>query len=485
MEHSGTAVARVSTGVNGLDEILHGGLKPGRAYLVRGGPGCGKTTLGLHFLSTGAARGEQSLYISLGEPEAQIRDDAQGLHIPLDNITFLDLSPSPEFFSEGSSYDIFSPAEVEREPMMQSIKEAIETLRPARVFVDSMTQFRYLSTDSFHFRKQALSFMRYLVEQDATVLVTSEGTQEIPDDDLQFMSDGIIHLDFSAEGRTITVSKFRGSSFRSGAHSMSLSEHGMAVFPRLVPSKQRIEQVLEPLSSGVPELDEMLHGGIDRGTSTIISGPTGVGKTTFGMQFIKEAAGRGDSSVVYTFEEGVNSLLRRCSAISIPARAMVERGTLLVEHVEPLRYSPDEFATMVREEVLSNSRRIVMIDSLSGYRLSMQGRDLISHVHALTVYLKSLGVTVILINEVEAITGEFRATDDKVSYLADSVIFMRYLELGGELRKAIGVLKKRSGDFEKTLRKLEITRYGLKVGRPLSELRGILSGSPEFVAPNE
>lgn len=482
MEQIGPGSTRLSSGVEGLDEVLHGGFKPARVYLVRGGPGCGKTTLGMHFLSVGAARGERTLHISLGEPESSIRDDAKAINLSLDGITVLDLTPSAKFFVEGDSYHIFSPAEVEREPLMQRIVEQVQAIKPSRIFVDSMTQFRYLSTDTFHFRKQALSFMRYLVEQRATVLITSEGTPEVPDNDLQFMVDGIIHLEFGPEGRTVRISKFRGSSFRHGTHSMTLSEKGMAVFPRLVPSKQRSEWIAEPLSSGVPDLDQLLYGGVERGTSTIISGPTGVGKTTLGMQFIKEAAGRGESSVVYTFEESVNSLLRRCNAINIPARAMVEKGTLTVAHIEPLRYAPDEFAALVRREVQNKERRIVMLDSLSGYSLSMQGRDLVSHVHALTMYLKSLGITVLLINEIESITGDFRATDDKVSYLADNIVFLRYLELGGELRKAIGVLKKRSGDFEKTLRELEITRYGLKVGKPLSDLRGILSGSPEILA---
>jgi circadian clock protein KaiC len=258
----------------------------------------------------------------------------------------------------------------------------------------------------------------------------------------------------------------------------------MAVFPRLVPERQRRDFVAEPLASGVPELDEMLHGGLERGTVTIVTGPTGVGKTTLGIQFIKEAAGRGEQSVMYTFEEGKQTLLNRCEQINIPVRAMLERGTLSATQIEPMQYTPDEFARLVRREVEERNGRIVMLDSIAGFSLSMQGRDLVTHLHALTMYLKSVGVTVILINEVESITGEFRATEDKISYLADNIVFLRYLEVQGEMRKAIGVLKKRAGNFEKTLREIKITRYGLKVGKPLSGLRGILSGSPELVGPN-
>lgn len=481
MTMQGNGSSRLSSGIPGLDEVLHGGFLPARAYLVRGGPGCGKTTLGLHFLSAGSHSGESVLFISMGEREAQLRHDAATLGFDLHDTTILDLSPRPEFFVEAESYDIFAPAEVEREPITRTIVEQVERLTPSRVFIDSMTQFRYLSPDAFQFRKQALSFLGFLVAKGATVLFAAEGTLEVPDDDLQFMSDGVIHLDFAPEGRTLSVSKFRGSGFRSGIHSMRLRDNGMAIFPRLVPGRQRRDFVAEPLPSGVPELDELLHGGLERGTVTIISGPTGVGKTTLGMQFIKEAAGRGEHSVVYTFEEGVQTLLNRCEGINIPVRAMTERGTLSVMQVEPLRFTPDEFAQLVRQEAEEHRRQIVLLDSVAGFGLCMQGRDLASHLHALSMYLKSIGVTVLLVNEIATITGEFRATDANISYLADNIVFLRYLEMDGALHKAIGVLKKRAGNFEKTLRELEITRYGLKVGKPLTGLRGILSGMPEVV----
>ncbi|MBD0362551.1 MAG: AAA family ATPase [Coleofasciculus sp. C3-bin4] len=472
---------RLSTGIPGFDEILHGGLIPGRAYLVRGQPGTGKTILGLHFLSSGAEAGEKSLYITLGEPAEQIRTNAEALGFDLKDIAFLDLSPSSQFFTEIQTYDIFSPAEVEREPTTQQIINQVEALKPQRIFLDAMTQFRYLSPDAFQFRKQVLSFLRFLREQGATVLFTSEGSEEAPDNDLQFMSDGVIHLSFSSEERSVSVSKFRGSDFRSGDHSMRLTQTGMEVFPHLMPEVYRQEFALEVLSSGVPELDELLHGGFERSTITIISGPSGVGKSTLGLQFMKEAAGRGERSVIYAFEERKETLLHRCEGINIPVHAMMERGTLSVVQVEPLHYTPDEFANLVRYEVEQQKARIVMIDSISGYRLSVRGNELVIHIHALCKYLQNMGVAVLLINEVETITGDFRPTEIGISYIADNLVFLRYLEMEGELRKAIGVLKKRMTDFEKTLREFEITRYGIKVGKPLTNLRGILKGSPEWV----
>jgi circadian clock protein KaiC len=468
--------ARVSTGVAGLDEIMNQGFLPQQVYLVRGGPGSGKSTLGLHFLTAGTSNGEKVLFITLGEPESQVRKNAKSIGLDLKGVSFLDLAPTPEFFTEAGSYDVFSSAEVERGPITQKITEEVGKLKPTMVFVDSATQFRYLSTDAFQFRKQMLALARYLTEQGATVVLSSEGSAEAPDDDLQFLCDGVISLESGPDGRTISVTKFRGSGFRSGAQSMRLGNRGMEVFPRLIPEAYTREFVAEPIGSGVPELDELLHGGLERGTVTIISGPTGVGKTTLGLQFMKEAAGRGERSVVYTFEEGRQTMLKRCMGINIPVRDMIERKMLSIVQIEPLHYTPDEFATLVRQEVEEGNARIVMIDSTSGYGLSLGSGDLLSHVRALTRYLKNMGVTTILISETETVTGELRATEIGASHLADNVVFLRYLEIAGEIRRAIGVLKKRTSSFEKTLREFEITRYGLKVGEPLTGLRGILSG---------
>jgi circadian clock protein KaiC len=261
----------------------------------------------------------------LGEPEAELRANANALGFDLTQVHFLDLSPNAAFFTEMQTYDIFSPAEVEREPVTRQILEQIEHLKPQRVFLDAMTQFRYLATDAFQFRKQVLSFLRFLVEQGATVLYPSEGSDSAPDDDLQFMSDGVVHLYFQPEARTVSVSKFRGSDFRSGPHIMRLTDRGVEVFPHLLPEQHLQQFVQETIASGVPELDELLHGGLERGTISILTGPTGVGKTTLGLQFMKEAAGRGERSVVYTFEEARETLLIRCEALNIPVRAMVER----------------------------------------------------------------------------------------------------------------------------------------------------------------
>jgi circadian clock protein KaiC len=476
---------RCPTGIVGLDEVLHGGLVRHRAYLARGGPGTGKTTLGLHFLRAGIAQGERALLITLESSEGQLRSDAEAQGLALEGIHVLDLSPTREFFAENQSYDIFSPADVERDPTTRQIIDSVQEHRPERVFVDAITTLRYLSPDAFQFRKQALSFLRFLVESGATVMMSSEPTVAVPDDDLRFMSDGIVDLDVSSDHgmlrRTLSVSKMRGSDFEGGRHSLRLTGRGMVVYPRLVPAAHDREFTAEIIPSGLAELDEMLGGGIERGTITILSGPSGVGKTTLGMQFMKEAATRGERSVVYAFEEQRDTLLHRCRSVGIPVQDMVEEGTLSVVQVEPLRFSPAEFALLVRREVEDRGARIVMIDGVSGYRLTLAGDDLVAQLHALGRYLKNMGVTVLFINELEGIIGDFRATEVGVSYLCDNLVFLRYLEMDGELRKVIGVLKKRVGDFGKALRELQITDRGIRVGAPLSGLRGVLTGTPEWV----
>lgn len=465
-----------------MDTVLCGGFLSKFAYLIRGGPGTGKTTFGLHFLTAQEPESDPALFITLGEPAEKIHRLGAAMGFDPSRFHILDLSPGPSFFAKNESYDILAPAEVEREPTTQRIVETLQELKPQRVFIDSMTHFRYLSRDPFMFRKQCLSFIQFLEKQGATLLFSSESSPEAPDDDLQFLCDGILHLSLSKNVRSVQVIKFRGSSFLYGAHEFEITPSGIQVYPRVRPREEMVGQPSELLSCGIPELDELLAGGLPRNSITIIAGPTGVGKSTLAMAFAKESAGRGERTAIYSFEEDPQMILQRCEGVNIPARAMICRGTLSVERIEPLLYSANSFAHKVLQDVAQSDTRIVILDSANGYRLSLRGENLTEQLHAISRCLTSQGVTVLIIEELPEITGEFRATQHGLSFLADNIIFLRYLEIQGRLRRAIGVLKKRTGGFEDTLREMAITRYGLKIGRPLTECRGILKGVPELVA---
>ncbi|WP_049889136.1 ATPase domain-containing protein [Natronolimnohabitans innermongolicus] len=482
MYHAG----RLSTGVDGLDDILHGGLVPGRTYMVRGRPGTGKSILGLHFLTDATSNDSDALYINLEEAESDIRHNADSLGFDLDGLEFLDLSPDSDFFVNDLSYDIFAPDEVEEESVTDEITQRIRELDPDRVFIDPLTQLRYLSADNYQFRKQVLSFTQFLKEQGTTVLFTSQDTEAEPDDDLQFMSDGIIHLDQAAKGRTIEITKFRGTDFEGGEHSLDIEHGGITVYPNLTPRQYEREFEAESISSGVPELDQLLHGGIERGTVTMITGPAGVGKTTTGLQFMKEAAGRGERSVIYSFEEDKGTLLHRCESINIPIHRMLDQEALHIEEIEALQLSTDQFAHEVRRQVEEEDAKIVMIDGVVGYQLALRGddQDLTTELHSICKYLKNMGVTTILVSETQNITGPFQVTQEGLSYLGDTIMFLQHLEVGGELEKSIGVLKKRTSDFERKMREFQITEYGVQIGDQLTDLHGVLSGVPELDDPD-
>lgn len=473
-------VTRVSTGIEGLDDVLDGGLITERTYMIRGQPGTGKTILGLQFLT--ADPEDDALCINFEETTENIKQNAEGLGLDVSGVDFLDLSPDSDVFTQSQSYDVFAPDEVESEGVTERIMEAVDEHDPDRVFVDPVTQLRHFSPDDYQFRKEVASFMSYLRERGATVIFSTQPTEESPDDDLQFICDGTIELGYSEKGRVLEVSKLRGSDFQRGQHSVEIDEGGLSLYPILVPRQYQKEFTAKSLSSGVEEMDALLHGGIERGAVTVISGPSGVGKTTTGTTFMNEAANRGERSVIYLFEETYDTFSHRSEEIGIPISEMQANGTLSINELEPVQVSADEFAAMVREEVEENDADMVMIDGMSGYRLSVRGREeeLVKELHSLCRYCKNMGVTVILVDDVPGVTGKFEPTSERISYLGDNILFLRYLEIEGELRKATGVLKKRASDFERGLREFRITDEGIQVGEPLTDLRGILTGTPRW-----
>lgn len=476
MKVNGVQLRRMTTGIAGFDEVLHGGYVAGRTYLLTGPPGGGKTTLGWHFLVAGTQMGEKTMFVTFGESEEELRANARESGFDTAGVEFCDLSPSSDLFEKIRSYDIFSAAEVELEPTTQRIIEAMQQIKPQRIFIDSMTALRYLSKDAPEFRRQTLSFLRYLLKTGSCIVMTSEASLEAPDDDLRFISDGVIELDPDNRRRTLKVTKLRGSDYEGGVHTLRLTSHGAVVYPRLIPRQHTVEFQPDLLSWGLPKLDKLTNGGLERGTISLLTGPSGIGKTTVGMQFVKEAARRGERSATYTFDEPRATLLRRCEAIDTPVMHMIDEGTLSVTYVEALQYSADEFANLVRRDVEQKGTRVVMIDSISGYKLAVRGEDLNERLHALCRYLQNVGVTVLLVNEQLDITN-FRITEVGASYLADNVVYMRYVEQQKddriEIGRIIGVLKKRLSDFERCIYEFALTPQGIVLGKPVRDFSGL------------
>lgn len=477
----GRSIATLSSGVEGLDELLRGGYIRGRMYLVYGRPGAGKTLLGMHFLQEGLEAGETVLYIHGEESREEVLVNGGALGIDVSDAEFLDLGPDSDFFTESYSYDLVNPGDVERDQYIEDIHGAIRDIGPDRVVVDPITQLRYVEANEYEFRKRILSFMRFLKHRNITVLATETPSfSEGAGTELRSVSDGIIELTSEGGRRRIEVSKHRGCGQLSGDHGMEIREGGIEVFPHLVFPEENSPFTSELLRFGIDELDDLCGGGFNRQTVTFITGPTGVGKTTTGTQMLIRGAEDGLRSGLYLFEERIGTCLHRCDSIDIPLREAHEEGTVSITSIRPGRHSAEEFALMVKRQVERQGLDVVMIDGLDGYVASIQGgsEKLTQELTTLTHYLTSTGVTVLVTNEIPQITGISTAAKTSLSYVADNLAFVSYVEMDGSLRKIVGVLKKRTGGFEHTIREFEITSDGIEVGEPLTGLYGILQGTP-------
>jgi len=455
---------RISTGVEGLDELLNGGLIPYRRYLIRGAPGLGKTTLGLMFLNEYEGNGD-SLFIGFQEPEDELRTNAASVGIDVDGIHFLSLSPNEEFFTQSESYDVFASSDIEHGPLVNTVVESVKQIKPKRVFVDSLTQLRFLSSDVYQYRKQALSFLRFLTERGVTVVFSSESSSHLPDDDLQFLADGIINLQPKASHSTISIHKFRGSRFTKGLHQYRIDNKGFHVFPRLrPPTSQIVNTKPTQMKSGNNELDAMLHGGLESGTVTLLTGPTGIGKSTIAGNFAIQAAKSSYRSAVYIFDEEINTFIWRLRSLNVDIDTPYKNDDLILEQVEPLRYLADEFTSLVHQQVEEENIKLIVLDSITGLELATENVEGINEtLHAFAKSLARLGVTVILVNENEVTTNQLQASQRNISYLADNVIYLRYVQPDETLQKVIGILKKRLTGYENSLRQFEIVSGGLKL----------------------
>ncbi|MFC6862503.1 ATPase domain-containing protein [Halomicroarcula sp. GCM10025817] len=471
-------LSKIPSGTPGLDSVLGGGVPEGHTTIVYGGPGSGKTILALQFLAAGGP----GLYVGFEERERELRRNADALGIDLSNVDVLNLSPAGEQFFTDDSYTVFPTEEVEGEDLLAQIATELEASDVDRLVVDPLSELRSLLPGDFQFRRKISSLFNALTDRGVTTVCTAQSPDGATQDDLQFLGNTVLELQRTTDHRTLEVTKYRGSEFASGVHTYRIhTGTGGHVYPKLEPGDHERAHERTQLPSDVPRLDELLHGGIERGSVTVISGPSGVGKTITGSQFLQAAADRGHRSLVYLFEELRSDYLYRATELGMNIEEHVEAGILELEEVEALTRSPDEFAAHVREAVEERDVEFIMLDGIVGYRQGLRGDDsaeaLSRELHALCRYLKRMGVTVVLVEEVQYVTGEFSPTEHKISYLADNIVFMRYLESGGTLEKAIGVLKKRYGDFERALRLVSIeSGTGLTVGNPITGYHGLLTG---------
>jgi circadian clock protein KaiC len=484
MNHSLDSRAR--TGIDGLDDILHGGLVPHRLYLIEGAPGSGKTTLAFQFLLDGVRRGEAAVHFTLSESEEEIRAMAVSHGWSLDGIAISELIPSEESLAE-QQYTVFHPSEVELSGTTRRILDEVERDRPSRVVIDSLSELRMLSGDPLRYRRQILALKQFFTGRHCTVLVLDDLTSVDRDLQVQSIAHGSILLEhskpsFGALRRRLSVTKFRGSDFRGGYHDYAIRRGGLDVFPRLVASEHRHESSRTRLSSGIAGLDSLMGGGLERGTSTLLMGASGTGKSSIAALFATQAAARGERAALFIFDESAHTLLSRMTGLGVDLRKFVDDGRISVTQVDPAELSPGEFAHAIRRAITQDSTTILVIDSLNGYLNSMPDEKfLVVQLHELLTYLGQMGVATILIATQAGIIGSQMSSPVDASYLSDAVLLLRYFEADGEVRQAISAVKMRGSDHERSIREFIMRDGRMAVGEPLRNYRGIFTGVPEKI----
>jgi circadian clock protein KaiC len=476
---------RLRTGVPGFDPIVGGGLVPDALYLVKGAPGTGKTTIGLQFLIEGAKHGERCLYLGLSETRGQLGALATSFGWSLDGIELHDMRRRGAAAEKRAAYTVFSPSEVELEDIAREILEQVDRIQPKRLVLDSLSEIRLLAEDPFRYRREILTLSDQITERRCTGLlidVEAEGNQGAI---AETLVSGVFALDqlspqYGGERRRIRVRKLRASASVGGYHDMVIAEGGVQIFPRLVASSHRAQHSSAEVTSGLAELDALLGGGIDRGTSTVLMGPAGSGKSTVAAQFVAQAASRGDKGVILCFDESPTNLLSRTQALSIPLQRYVDEGLVELIAVDPAELSPGELAYKLHGRVESGDR-IVVVDSLNGYLSAMpEERFLTAHLHELLSYLSEKGVATIMTLAQHGFLGATVGPID-VSYVADTVLLFRYFEDAGQVKQALSVMKKRTGAHERTIRELRFGPNGVQIGEALDSFQGVLTGTPQLV----
>ncbi|MEP6823139.1 MAG: ATPase domain-containing protein [Chthoniobacterales bacterium] len=475
--------SKIPTGIPGLDEILRGGLPPRRIYLIQGAPGSGKTTLALQFLLSGARAGEKVLYISLSETRDEVEEVARSHGWPLDDIEIVELSAIDHQLSAQAQNTLFHAAEVELTETTELLLDAVDRIKPTRVAFDSLSELRLLSQTGLRYRRQILAFKQYFAGRNCTTLLLDDSVTNGADAHVLSLAHGVISLEqlspeYGAERRRLNIRKVRGSTYSGGYHDFVIGKGGLNIFPRLVAADHHRPFPHETLPSGVDGLDELLGGGLDRGTSTLFSGPPGTGKSTLALKFALAAASRGQRALLCTFDESLGTLLARARSLNLNLEEMMEQGLIRAVQIDPAELSPGELASRLQRAVRDEDVKVVCLDSLNGYLHSMgEERFLNLQLHELLTYLNQQGIVTMLVVTPAGLLGSMQTPID-VTYLADTVITFRFFEADGSVHKAISVIKKRTGSHERTIRELTIAAEGIKVGPPLRGFRGILTGTP-------
>jgi circadian clock protein KaiC len=479
-----------STGIRGLDQILRGGLPTNRLYLVEGNPGTGKTTLGIQYLLNGVKDGERCLYVTLSESKEELEASAASHGWSLDGIKILDLADSGGGLTADSRYTVFHPSEVELDQTTKVILNEIEQTKPKRVVFDSLSEMRMMAADALRFRRQILALKQYFMRCGCTVLMLDDRTSDEPDRQLESIAHGVISLDYvpvdyGRQRLSMRVVKMRGIDFQSGEHDFQIRKGGIAVYPRLTTDQSGAGTDDGLLESGEENLDQLV-GGLSYGTSTIILGPAGVGKSTLTLMYVVAAAKRGERSALYFFDEGKKTLFIRAKALGLELEKYVDEGLVTIRQIQIAELTPGQFAHMVADEVENNDAKIVVIDSVNGYLMATpQERFLTMQFHELLDYLNRNGVISIMIVGQYGLVGSTMQSPIDMCYLADTVVLMRYFEAAGSVHQAISVLKKRGGKHERTIREYKIAEGGIRLGQPLTDFQGVLTGVPVYRGGSE
>jgi circadian clock protein KaiC len=470
--------------VPGLDEVLNGGLLAGRLYLVDGNPGAGKTTLALQYLLCGVAAGERCTYVTLSETREELEASAASHGWALDGIDVVELIADPGELVDDAALTMFHPSEVELTETTRKVLAAVERHRPQRLVFDSLSELRLLAQHSLRYRRQILALKQFFAGRGCTVLLLDDRTAEGPDLQLQSIAHGVMSLDHVAPAygpaqRQLRVVKFRGSGFSSGHQDVVIRRGGLVVYPRLTALEHRSEFVREAVPSGVDRLDALLGGGVDRGTTTLLVGAPGTGKSTVAAQYASAAASRGAHAAIFSFEESTALLRARCEGLGIAMPLGVGPGTVRVRHVYPTEILPGQLSAMVRDAVEAGGARVVVLDSLNGYLNALPSeKALTTQLHELLSYLANHGVATFLVAAQSGLVGAATRAPIDASYLADAVVTFRLFEHQGRLKRAISAVKKRGGWHEETIREIWFDATGVHLGEPLLHLRGVLTGVP-------